>query len=542
MHILAALVLLYVGHGKEQPLGAQAAVVAHLAAHLGVQGGAVQHYDGFSPGGDFLAHFAVGHDSENLGLGLSLVIALENGLGDLLAEADAGPAQVAQGGAGLAGADTLLLHQLLEALLVHVHALVGAHLDGQVDGEAVGIIKLERISAGEGALPFCLVFGKHVIEDLHARINGLGKILFLCLYHAGDVGLLFPQFGILALVLVDNRIDDLVQQGLVHAQELAVASCPTQKTAQHIAPALVGRQHSIADHEGGGTDMVGNDTQRHVHLMALAVVGAGELADLMGDIHHRVHIEERVHILAHHSQTLQAHTGIDVLLLEFSVMAFPVIVKLGEDVVPDLNITVAVAANRAAGLSAAVLFTAVVVDLRAGAAGACAMLPEVILLAEAEDALRGNADLLVPDIKSLVVIHIDGWIEAVGIQTYPIGAGQEFPAPVNGFALEVIAEGEIAQHLKIGAMAGSFADVFDIAGADALLAGADPVPGRLLLALEIGLHGRHAGVDQEKACVSLGDQREAGKAKMSLSLEELQKHFAQLVESVLFHVFVCPLK
>ena len=44
-------------------------------------------------------------------------------------------------------------------------------------------------------------------------------------------------------------------------------------------------------------------------------------------------------------------------------------------------------------------------------------------------------------------------------------------APCNSFLLEVIAEGEVAQHLKIRAVAGLMADVFNVAGADALLAG-----------------------------------------------------------------------
>ena len=132
------------------------------------------------------------------------------------------------------------------------------------------------------------------------------------------------------------------------------------------------------------------------------------------------------------------------------------------------------------------------------------MLPEVILLAEAEDAVFGDADHVAPDGEGLVicggrlVAREDGRIEAIRLKADPLGAGQEFPCPGNGLLLEVIAEGEVAQHLKIGAVAGGLADVLDVAGADALLAGADPMTGRLHLTLEIGLHGRHAGVDQQQ--------------------------------------------
>ena len=101
--------------------------------------------------------------------------------------------------------------------------------------------------------------------------------------------------------------------------------------------------------------------------------------------------------------------------------------------------------------------------------------------------------------------------------------------------LEVVAEGEVAEHLKIGAVARGLADILDIAGADALLAGADPVAGRLLLTLEVGLHRRHAGVYEQQARVVLRDERKARQSQMSLCLEERQEHLAQLVKSVFFH-------
>ena len=244
--------------------------------------------------------------------------------------------------------------------------------------------------------------------------------------------------------------------------------------------------------------------------MALAVVSTGQLADLMSDVHNGIDIKEGVNSLADDCQTLKTHAGVDILLLELGIVTLAVIIKLGEDVVPDFHVTVAVTADGAAGLAAAVLRAAVIVYLRAGAAGTCSVLPEVVLLAEAEDALSGDADLLVPDLKSLIVINVDGGIETVGIDADPVGRSQELPAPCDGFMLEVIAEREVAEHFKISAVAGGLADILDIAGTDALLAGADAAARRLLLALEIGLHGCHAGVDEQKACVILRDEGEAG--------------------------------
>ncbi len=123
-------------------------------------------------------------------------------------------------------------------------------------------------------------------------------------------------------------------------------------------------------------------------------------------------------------------------------MIVAVIVKLGKYVVPDLHIPVAVAAYGTIRLTAAVFFPAVIVNLGTGAAGSCAVLPEVVLLAKAENTLRRNPDFFIPDIKCLVVLQINGRIQAVGIK--PHHFGEKFPGPGNGLPLKIISEGEIA--------------------------------------------------------------------------------------------------
>ncbi len=166
-------------------------------------------------------------------------------------------------------------------------------------------------------------------------------------------------------------------------------------------------------------------------------------------------------------------------------MALSVIFKLGEHIVPHLNIAVAVAAYGAARLAAAVLLSSVIVDLRAGTAGACPVLPEIILLAEAEDPLFRDAHLLIPDGKCLVILLINRRIQPV--RRKPHNFGQKLPGPVDGLGLKIIPKRKIAQHLKKGAVAGSLSDILDIACADALLTGGDPLPRWDLLPGKIGL-------------------------------------------------------
>ena len=122
----------------------------------------------------------------------------------------------------------------------------------------------------------------------------------------------------------------------------------------------------------------------------------------------RVHVKNGIHVLHDRCQPLKSHAGVDVFLHELRVMPVPVIFKLGEHVVPDFHVTVAVAAHRAPRLSAAIFFPTVIINLGAGAAGAAAMLPEIVLLAELENPSGRDVHLLVPDFKRLVVLLVDG--------------------------------------------------------------------------------------------------------------------------------------
>ena len=156
--------------------------------------------------------------------------------------------------------------------------------------------------------------------------------------------------------------------------------------------------------------MVGNQTNRYVLLFVLLVFGVSQLADLIPERSYGIHVKDGIHVLHHACQTLQTHTGINVLLLQLGIVVVAVVVKLGKYVVPDLHIAIAVAAYGTARLATAILLASVIIDFRAGAAGTCAVLPEVVLLAKPEDSVCRNADFLIPDIERLVVLQVNGRI------------------------------------------------------------------------------------------------------------------------------------
>ena len=94
-------------------------------------------------------------------------------------------------------------------------------------------------------------------------------------------------------------------------------------------------------------------------------------------------------------------------MLKLCISAVTHIVKLGENVVPYFHIAVAIAPRLAIGAAAAVFFAAVKVYFAAGSAGACTVLPEVILFAEPYNVAFGYAYFITPYSVSFVVLLIN---------------------------------------------------------------------------------------------------------------------------------------
>src|SRR5690606_39005746 len=121
-----------------------------------------------------------------------------------------------------------------------------------------------------------------------------------------------------------------------------------------------------------------------------------------------------------------------------------VAVVLHEHEIPDLDVAVAVLVRRA-WRAARNLRAVVVKDFRARAARAgVAHRPKVVLLPEPREAVRVDADLVEPDARGFLVVVIDRAPEPLGRQAELLG--DEVPRIADGFALEVVAEAEVAEH------------------------------------------------------------------------------------------------
>src|SRR5699024_8701438 len=160
---------------------------------------------------------------------------------------------------------------------------------------------------------------------------------------------------------------------------------------------------------------------------------------------------------------------------------------LHEDEVPDLDVSVLVRLGTTIG---PVLGPPVVEDLGAGTTGAGnAQVQVVLLLPHALDAFEAHADLVAPDVRGLVVVEVDRHPQSLGIEAEPTvldRGGDQFPGQRYRFLLEVVAEGEVAQHLEEGGVPGGPTDLFDVRGADALLDAGGRVVGRGALSEKVG--------------------------------------------------------
>ncbi len=431
--------------------------------------------------------------------------------------------------ARFAGALLLLFEQRVEARLVDAHAALAADVAGEVDREAEGVVQLERGLA----VDLLRAGGQRGLEDLHAVGDGLEEALFFLLQHLGDARLGLAQLGVGIAHLGGQRRDELVEERRARAQLVAVADRAARDAAQHVAAARVARDHAVDDGERAGADVVGDDLERRRVLVA--VDAAGGVHRLLGrgqQRHEQVDLVVAVHVLQHRRQPLQAHAGVDAGLGQLVHHAVFGAVELHEDVVPDLDVAVAVLFGRARR-AARDLGAVVVEDLGARAARAgVAHHPEVVrgvaralVVADADDAFGRHAHGLVPDVVGLVVLGIDGDPQLVGRQLEV--DGQQFPRVADRVLLEVVAEAEVAQHLEERVVARGVAHVVEVvvlaAGSDALLRRRGARVRALVEAEEHVLELVHPGVREEQRRIVARHHRRRGHDRVALGFEELQE-------------------
>ena len=426
---------------------------------------------------------------------------------------------------------TLNLQRSVEAFFIHSHACFFQDFFSQFPGEAKGIVQLEGSCTVEHGFVFSLQLFNLLVQQLAALFQSAQEAGFFHFHNLFDEVSLLYQVGVSVTEHADNNINSTGQEHLVDAQQTSVTDSTAQDAAQYIATAFVGRQNTITDHKGHAAYMVSDNLQGNVGSLVLAIFNISNLSCIFNNRENQVSFKVGRLALNNTCQTLQAGAGINVLVFQRRIGAIRHLVELGEYQVPDFQEAVAVTAGAAGRFAAAALRTEVDVDFGVRAARTAANLPPVI--SQAYNAVFRNTYNIVPDIKSFIILSVDGDVQLISRQAKLLS--QELPAPGNNLFFEVIAKGEVAQHFKIGMVARSAANVFNITGTHAFLAGGDTSSRRFHFAGEKRLERCHACTNNQQSRVILRNQGSTRKHKMASILEKFQKLFADFVTSHVFH-------
>ena len=254
--------------------------------------------------------------------------------------------------------------------------------------------------------------------------------------------------------------------------------------------------------------MIGDHPQRDVGVRVAAVLAAGLRRDSTQHRAEQVRVVVGPDSLKHRRHPLQARAGVDRRVRQGRAPAVLVAVELHEDQVPDLKVAARIVPFLPAHLGQ--VRRGVDEDLAARTAGpGVAHGPEVVLLAAAQDPLRRQSRQPDPEVRRLVVLPEHGGEEIRRRQ--PPDPGDQFPGGLDRLFLEIVAEGEVPQHLEERVMAGARADVLQVVvlarHPQALLGGHRARRVRLLHAEEVVLELDHAGVDEQQGRIVSRHQR-----------------------------------
>ena len=109
-----------------------------------------------------------------------------------------------------------------------------------------------------------------VVEQAKPALQRLAEAGLLELQRLLDQALAALELVIGAAHLADQRRHQTIKQRLLGAEKMRVAHGAAHDAAEHIAPALVRRQHAVGNEEGRGAQMVSDDA---VARLVLAVAG-----------------------------------------------------------------------------------------------------------------------------------------------------------------------------------------------------------------------------------------------------------------------------
>ena len=388
MHEQIPGALLRIGDGEAHAVAAHHALIADLAAGFGVERRLIED-DG--------AGLALGRarrppcrratiaaTTPARGFGL---VAEEFGARRLFADRE--PHRL---GRGLARArprrarlGALFIHGVGERSDIDADAARPERVLGEIERKAEGVVKRERGDAVEHVALLKVL--ARLLEDRKAAIERAAEPRLFEFQRLRDQRLGAMQFLIGLAHLAHQCRHQPPHQRILRPEQFRMPHGAAHDAAQHIAAALVRRQHAVGDEERRRAQMVGDDAVRRF-LLAIGI-DAGQIGDRFDQRGEQIDLVIVVGALQHRGHALDAHAGVDRGPRQIDPPAAAgKLLVLHEDEVPDFDEAVALGLRRARR-SAPDVVAVIVEDFRAGAARpGVAHGPEIVGAGDAGDPAR----------------------------------------------------------------------------------------------------------------------------------------------------------
>ena len=245
-----------------------------------------------------------------------------------------------------AGLLLMLRISFLEALFINLKSLFRSHFLRQFQREAIGFIEVERLAAADNfVLDVRRELLNQLVELLDTVFERLAELLFFAVQFRKDKLFLFFQFGIEGAVFVNDDFRDFRNERIRDAKLAGFADSAADQTTEDIALINVGRRDAIADNERGGAEMLRHDTCATVIEIRFRITA--QLFDFREDTSEQLRLVGTADALHESRHAFNAHTRIDVWMLQRDELAVSRLVVLHKDVVPDFDPFAATASGTA---------------------------------------------------------------------------------------------------------------------------------------------------------------------------------------------------
>src|SRR5260370_41850942 len=129
-----------------------------------------------------------------------------------------------------------------------------------------------------------------------------------------DASALEAKVNIVTLHEVYDCIGSFRQEGPIQSKQLAMSHCTTQDAPENVTASLVAWKDSIGGEEDQRAGVVSNHPQRAIGFRILPLRGSAKGGEAVDDRTKRIGIEDRLDALQDHRETVQAQSGLTVLI------------------------------------------------------------------------------------------------------------------------------------------------------------------------------------------------------------------------------------